>query len=167
MSTCKYVVPETYSNLKVWMALVTKRSLYPCKNDEHIDCEHCKYEQFCVHEGVSYKGVEFIELGPVEWGTLGYRSSPTVVSKESTGAGHLRWRFIKGLPHDGFLLIQKIVRKAGQNMFKIGDRIYYQPTNNYTVEITDSEWHECWPEIGRDYAGVGKWTKRTIKLRKD
>lgn len=166
MCSCKYAKPEEFSDLKVWLALVTRKHLYPCRNVMKNDCSTCQYEQFCVCDGVSYKGVEFIALGPVEYTNLGYTNSPTTCRSVSTGAGHLQWRFIEGLPHEGFLLIQKIVRKAGQNMFKIGDRIYWQPFDNYTVEIDDSEWHMCWPEIGREYIGNGVYRKVTIERTK-
>lgn len=145
------------------MALVTRRKLYPCEQVGVSDCANCKYEDFCVCDGVSYKGVDFIDLGPVEYHTLGYRDSPIYCSKVSASAGHLRWRFIKGLPHEGFLLIQKVVRKAGQNLFKIGDKIYWQPVDSYTVEIDDDSWHECLPELGRKYIGDGTYVKISTK----
>jgi hypothetical protein len=164
MTRCKYAVPENYPDMKVWMAFVAGRSLHPC-TDAECDCEHCQHEQFCVCDDVLYKGVPFIQPGEVEW-VPEYRSlgkSSLRCSKTSTGAKHARWRFIKGLPHKGFLLIQKIVRLSGQNMFKIGDSIYWEPCPGYTLLIDDEEWHTCFPILDMKHTRSWVYTKITYE----
>lgn len=162
MEPCKYACPETYSDMKVWMAMIRCKSSYAC-TDESPKCSACIADELCVCNGeVYYKGVSFIRPGEVEWTTSWYDPRVLNCCKHSTGARHLQWRFIPDLPHKGFLLIQKIVRQARQNLFKVDDNVYWTPVEGYTVCIDDSEWHECSPILDKVYVGKGTYIKKAI-----